>query len=199
MKPQEKEAVSVQEIRNNPVEGEQKALRVQREGVLGWLSYIGYMCVVSWLIWTVSQITLRAYISFPFYEHNHRGILGVGLILSALTIWKSKYPLSQKTRIILVTFLGAFVIFVLPFCYALDYDYIEIVDIEISRIAFYSTAFLGWLYLIGWYLRYFYHKAKDGYKYVWLKVVLSTVLPFVPLLWCAGGIHEIDTGVRVFE
>jgi len=178
MKPQKKEAVSVQEIMDNPVAG-QRAQPVRREGILGWLSYIGYMCVVALV--AVESSMLRRYAFTSFYENKYivLGALGVGLLLSVLTIWKSRYSLSKRDRSLVsvqfvVFVIGTFLFFFLECGYRWKYSVGEVV---------YWGIYMLWVCLMEWYLRYFYCKAKDGYKYVWLKVVLSTVLPFVPQVW----------------
>ena len=227
MKPQDFEAVSVQEIRNNPVEGEQKALRVQREGVLGWLSYVGYMCVVAFpaLILSLLNVSsgysytldiddpriltgfdtglyIESYISFPFYSNQKISmfILATGIMLMGFSVWKSKYPMTRKSRIILTALLGVLMAIMLLFCYALDYEtvrYFGVISFEIGKFVFYSIIGFVWICLLGWYLRYFYYKAKDGYKFVWIKVLLFTLLPFISLLF--GTIETIETVETAYE
>lgn len=186
MKPKKKKAVSAQEIMNNPVNAGQRALRVQREGVLGWLSYVGYMCLVMPIVSAGYFKMHPRHVFAPFYENVYPtlGICCVGLLLSMLIIWKSRYPFFKRDRILISVQFALFVIGIFLTRFLLEgYRW----QSSVETLVEYGIPVL-WLYLIGWYLRYFYCKAKDGYRYVWLKVALSTVLPFVPLLL---GIREI--------
>ncbi len=189
MKPKKKETVSVQEIMNNPVDAGQKALRMQREGVLGWLSYVGYMCVVMPIVsagYFKMNSSYPRQVFAPFYENDYilLGFCCVGLLLYMLIIWKSRYPFSKRDRGLISVQFTMFMIGIFLTRFLLEgYRW----QSSVETLVEYGIPVL-WLYLIGWYLRYFYYKAKDGYRYVWLKVALSTVLPFVPLLL---GIREI--------
>lgn len=186
MKPKKKKAVSAQEIMNNPVNAGQRALRVQREGVLGWLSYVGYMCLVMPMVFAGYFKMQPMHVFAPFYENRYIfwGICCAGLLLSMLIIWKSRYPFFKRDRILISVQFALFVIGIFLTRFLLEgYRW----QSSVETLVEYGIPVL-WLYLIGWYLRYFYYKAKDGYRYVWLKVALSTVLPFVPLLL---GIREI--------
>ncbi|MBR5130671.1 MAG: hypothetical protein IKV03_05555 [Alphaproteobacteria bacterium] len=48
-----------------------------------------------------------------------------------------------------------------------------------AKISIYAFTFI---YVIGCYLYLFYKKSKDGYKRIWLKVFLFTILPLLSLL-----------------
>ncbi len=199
MKPKKKETVSVQEIMNNPVDAGQKALHVRREGVLGWLSYVGYMCLVAFpvavLAYRVYEYVLKGAIDvkLPLYdsETSLLGFFGVGLLLSILTIWKSKYPLSKKARIRSFALFCAFTICValcLGIRLVLSFQGDEPFTWEAAVFPFLamlpaSSILSVYVCLICWYLRYFHCKAKDGYQHVWLKVLLCTLIPFTPLFW----------------
>ena len=42
---------------------------------------------------------------------------------------------------------------------------------------------LSYVFFMMWYIRFFYHKIKDGYRFVWLKVLVAILIACIPCLF----------------
>lgn len=171
MKPKQKEQINVQTILDNPVASTQKALHIPKEGILGWLSYAGWtLTIIFPLVLMIYQSpTMYSYIEkfktsydfyFPFHNYIVHGVLiGIGILFTLITMWKSKFPISPKTKIFLF--------------------FVSILYIEspLHPLLFFDVV---WFFLFCWYIQYFYKKSKNGYRYVWLKVLLFTLIGLLP-------------------
>lgn len=176
MAPQKRKKANVQEILKNPVNSKQPLLRLKKEGILGWLSYLGY--VFSVIFWFVSFVCEYAgIVSFPLYSFTLVNIICVsfGLILTAITIWKSPYNLSRKTKVTL--FKIAIILTLLLEILACSFEW------EMLPFNILLGLTILWLFLLFWYIHYFYCKSKDGYRKVWVKVIISSLFPFLLLLY----------------
>ena len=179
MAPQKRKKANVQEILKNPVNSKQPLLRLKKEGIWGWLSYLGYIFSVVFVpLWIINSFcTYAGILNFPLYSFHIINIVCIsfGLILTGITIWKSPYNLSKKAKIILFENIVIFSLLLEFLAY----------DLEWEMLPF--NILLGltilWLFLLFWYMHYFYKKSKDGYHRVWLKVILFTIIPILPLLW----------------
>ena len=104
-------------------------------------------------------------------------------------LWYVKFPA-------LLPLIGIILMFILPWI-----SFYKQVDIKLKLLPFfiifsgiisaifvdigvlkYVLIFLTTVGLI-WYLHYFYKKSKSGYRCIFFKIVLSLILPFLPLLY----------------
>ena len=275
-----------------------------------WLSYMGWMCV---LFPITARLTVRyapdgyhweyddravfvaACFENDYYILDNRYIWGItfiiGLVLSGITLWKSRYPMSLRTKIgffsvSLLTGIGsaigwfvsvkgmgltdqwldtlneieplwvciglgffltlvwvlflmwyfrffsymanicvvgistAFLWFAFP-AFSVLTRYIEHRNYDLELVGYlpghsvrpelqvnfgeFLAGFLGVMigcFLILWYLRFFYHKAKDGYRVVWLKALIFILLPCALLLFHEDKLREcnfVDLGEVHFD
>jgi len=185
MAPPERKTANVQEILKNPVQSNQKPLLKQKEGIWGWLSYIGWALTIVFplivFLCNLFYFSSSLNLAFPLLDSGiiNLIIIFVGVIITAVNIWKSKYPLSNKCRKIILS-----MFFIFTFL-------LELIAsgnlLELNIICF--TAWL-WSFLFFWYLHYFYRKSKDGYRKVWVKVILFTVIPILPLSYFVEDYYE---------
>ncbi|MBE6446149.1 MAG: hypothetical protein E7021_01930 [Alphaproteobacteria bacterium] len=185
MAPPERKTANVQEILKNPVQSNQKPLFKQKEGIWGWLSYIGWALTIVFplivFLCNLFYFSSSLNLAFPLLDSGiiNLIIIFVGVIITAVNIWKSKYPLSNKCRKIILS-----MFFIFTFL-------LELIAsgnlLELNIICF--TAWL-WSFLFFWYLHYFYRKSKDGYRKVWVKVILFTVIPILPLSYFVEDYYE---------
>ena len=176
MAPQKRKKANVQEILNNPVNSNQKPLFKQKEGIWGWLSYIGWALTIIFplivFLYNLFRYSYYLNLDFPLFDFGiiNLIIISLGIIITIVNIWKSKYPLSNKCRKII---LSIFVVLTVI---------LELIApdnlLELNMIWFISWL---WCFLLFWYLHYFYKKSKDAYRKVWVKVILFTVIPMLPL------------------
>ena len=251
-----------------------------------WLSYMGWMCVlfpitaclaVRYAPWIFGYYDYAyAYDYYYYYILDNRYIWGItfiiGLVLSGITLWKSRYPMIPRTKIgffsvSLLTGIGsaigwfvsvkgmglveqwldkmneleplwiyislgfflaliwilflmwylrffshvvnislvgvstAFLWFAFP-TFSVLTRYIERRNYDLEMVVYlpghsvltelqvnfgeFLMVFLGVVlgcFFILWYLRFFYHKAKDGVRFVWLKALIFMLLPCALLLF----------------
>ena len=131
-----------------------------------------------------------SYIGCPFIVFSLIGILKIsgshahgsdslgflflmGLVLTIPVMLKSKYPISLSTKTILFLFFAVATTMFELYTYAPEDSGVHCLC-ELSATSKNYLWFIGWFCFFSflWYLRYFYKKAKDGYRYVWLKVIL---------------------------
>ena len=145
----------------------------KKEGVFGWMSYIGCSFIVFSLIGILKISGSHAHGS------DSLGFLFLmGLVLTIPVMLKSKYPISLSTKTILFLFFAVATTMFELYIYApedsggLSQGFHCLC--EFTETYKNSLWFIGWFCFFSflWYLRYFYKKAKDGYRYVWLKVIL---------------------------
>ncbi|MBE6446215.1 MAG: hypothetical protein E7021_02270 [Alphaproteobacteria bacterium] len=151
----------------------QKISLPKKEGVFGWMSYIGCPFTVFGLMVILNILKSHA--------HGSSGLeflILMGLALTIPVMLKSKYHISLSSKTILsLLFIVATIIFEL-FIYAPEDSGGLSQGVhclcELSATSKNRLWFIGWFCFFSflWYLRYFYKKAKDGYRYVWLKVIL---------------------------
>lgn len=149
----------------------QKISLPKKEGIFGWMSYIGCPFIVFSLIGILKISGSHAHGS------DSLGFLFLmGLALTIPVMLKSKYPISLSTKTILsLLFIVATIIFELSIYAPEDpSNFLAHCGCEFTEIYKNILWFIGWFCFFSflWYLRYFYKKAKDGYRYVWLKAIL---------------------------
>lgn len=188
MAPQKRKKINVQKILKNPVQSNQKPLFMQKEGIWGWLSYIGWALTIVFplIVFLYSLFRYSSYLNlaFPLLDFGIIDliVISLGIIITAVNIWKSKYPLPNKCRKII---LSIFVVLTIA---------LELIApdrlLELNMIWF--IAWL-WVFLFFWYLHYFYKKSKNGYRKVWLKVILFTIIPMLPLSYFVEDYGPVET------
>jgi hypothetical protein len=165
--------INMKEINNMQKNKKQKISLPKKEGVFGWMSYIGCSFIVFSLIVILDILKSQA--------HGSSGLeflILMGLALTIPVMLKSKYHISLSSKTILsLLFIVATIIFELSIYAPKDTgDLSQGVHClcEFSATSKNYLWFIGWFCFFSflWYLRYFYKKAKDGYRYVWLKVIL---------------------------
>lgn len=171
MTPQKRKKANVQEILKNPVQSNQKPLFKQKEGIWGWLSYIGWALTIVFPLIVFLYNLMSYYSSFDFLFLEswtvNLMVMLLGILITTVNIWKSKYPLSNKCRNVVSLTFGLMIFFEFIFSpsnYNLMYFFLWL-----------------WSFLFFWYLHYFYRKSKDAYRKVWLKVILFTIIPMLSL------------------
>lgn len=159
----------------------QKISLPKKEGIFGWMSYIGCPFIVF------SLITILTISGSHAHGSDSLGFLFLmGLVLTIPLMLKSKYPISLSTKTILsLLFIVATIIFELSIYAPEDSGGLSQgfhCLCEFTETYKNILWFIGWFCFFSflWYLRYFYKKSKDGYRYVWLKVILFfLVLPIL--------------------
>ena len=100
------------------------------------------------------------------------------ILLIAIEMIKSPYPMKPKTRkILLCIFAGIYATFLWLIFKQHGEFFRNLRELCIPILA------VLYLFLICWHLHYFYCKSKDGYRKVWFKVILFILIPFLALLF----------------
>ncbi|MBR6412160.1 MAG: hypothetical protein IKS41_03240 [Alphaproteobacteria bacterium] len=195
MTPPKRKQANVKDILKNPVSSQQPPLRFRREGLLGWLSYLGFSLLVvaplgKFIADMISYISRRSMrtIEFPFYEQLGPSVtilFLIGFILTLIIIKKSRYAFPN---IIPRIYGGILCIsFVLLGYYYADMEMIALP----SAVILVST----WMLFGIFYFHYFYRKSKDGYYLVWIKVLLFSFIPFLPLFFYTKEVADPIAGM----
>ena len=165
----------------------QKISLPKKEGGFGWMSYIGCSFIVFSLMVILDILKSHA--------HGSSGLeflILMGLALTIPVMLKSKYHISLSSKTILsLLFIVATIIFELSIYAPED---------GVHCLCEFSATFKNYLWFIGWfcffsflwYLRYFYKKAKDGYRYVWLKAILFFLVLYILLFVFLNSTNELD-------
>jgi len=161
-----------------------------QEGIFGWLYYLSFAFIFTFPILghifdklCAVDPYYKGYVTvyeFPIYGLNQSlfppPILLLpcfGVILMLILPWISFYKLtSKKITLLLKLFpilliLSAFILF----------------NLHHLRIIFLLLSIFISITCFAWYLYYFYKRSKSGYRYVFLKVILFLIIPFLPLLY----------------
>ena len=161
----------------------------KKEGILGWLSYLGCQFIVFSLIGILKISGSHA--------HGSDGLgflFLMGLVLTIPLMLKSKYPISLSTKTILFLFFAvATIIFELSIYAPEDpSNFLAHCGCEFTEIYKNILWFIGWFCFFSflWYLHYFYKKAKDGYQWVLLKIILFTLISLLLLIYHQRSINE---------
>lgn len=217
---------------DNPVKSNQKPLRVQKEGWLDWLSYVGFG--LSFTIFLLFIFLILPVHSNIFNEDPLASLLQnflpdslifgylcaekiflflircsfaipLSLIITSICAWKSNYPISERMKkFLLFAFLLSIILSVITTYWNINFDLGSYNIIENNVIVFFNyccTQFC-YLYLLGlfWYIHYFYKKSQDGYRKVWLKVILFTLIPLLSIFAaCIYIVTQMITIVRYDE
>lgn len=148
----------------------------KKEGILGWLSYLGCQFIVFSLIGILKISGSHA--------HGSDGLgflFLMGLVLTIPLMLKSKYPISLSTKTILFLFFVIATTMFELYIYAPEDTsglYLAHPICEFTETYKNILWFNGWFCFFSflWYLRYFYKKSKDGYQWVLLKIILFTLI-----------------------
>ncbi|MDY6407542.1 MAG: hypothetical protein SPL08_02400 [Pseudomonadota bacterium] len=199
MTPPKRKQANIKQILKNPIQSKQPPLKFKKEGFWGWLSYIGFSLLVivplaklvANLISFYTAVDGSAFIKFPFYERGIfiPSIILIGFILTLVIMKKSPYHFSKLITNFFVAILFALFIFEVYFFND------QTVDILILFVSFSTT----WLAFTVWYIHFFIKKSKDGYRWVWLKVLLFSLIPVIPLFFYAKGFifHSTEMGTEM--
>ena len=179
MTPQKRQKANVKKILDNPVQSKaQEILRPKKEGFFGWLSYLGWSlwCVFPLVLFVPTEIDtfLSEYEVWNTLLDNYPLFIlssfGIGFALTLITMIRNKHLHSK------------WILFVL-FALTVIGNSIMLMTIDSPLfMAIIITVIIFWIYSLCWYPYYFYKKSKEGYRYVWLKVLLFTFLPFLSFI-----------------
>lgn len=183
----------------------QKNIIPQKEGILSYLSYLGCSLTV---IFSFVLIYYFGKSPYNFIKTSYLLSFFIGLILTIITMVKSKYPISAKIKkILLIVFVLSTLIFELISFWILTYEdscnnslcYLAHISPEGGFIFKNIAWFIGWIFLFsfGWYNHYFYKKAKDGYQWVLLKIILFTLISLL-LIYHQRSINEYGSIFEVY-
>ena len=183
MTPQKRQKANVKKILDNPVQSKaQEILRPKKEGFFGWLSYLGwslmFFLIGTWIILLFLH-TSNYYVVMPDWFPSPLTIIFIGSILTLITMIKNKHLHAKGVLFALfaLTVIGSSIMLMLIKMKIPDLSEVAILDITTG---FAYTIFC--FYSLCWYPYYFYKKSKEGYRYVWLKVLLFTFLPFLSFI-----------------
>ena len=192
MTPPKRQKANVKKILDNPVQSKaQEILRPKKEGFFGWLSYLGWSLMVFPMGNAIIEYFLGVigkYISFPWSDSDSVILLIClfnGLILTLITMIKHKHLPSKFTLISLFA-LAVIGEVIMPMTYTTHSGTSVLFSVIIVPLIIF------WIYSLCWYLYYFYKKSKEGYRYVWLKVLLFTFLPFLSFIGAEVGDLSFD-------
>ena len=162
----------------------QKISLPKKEGIFGWMSYIGCPFIVFGCF---SDTT-----SFHFTTL-------IGLILTIITMVKSKYPISLSTKTILFLFFAVATTMFELYIYEPEITfggqtYYHLCGASITQHSWFYSWFCFFSFL--WYLRYFYKKTKDGYRYVWLKAILFFLVLYILLFVFLNSTNDAGLGME---
>ena len=102
MAPQKRKQANVKSILKNPVQSEQSPLKFKKEGILGWLSYLGFsLTIVMTFASTLSQVIKyvsreEMVINFPFYDNWSVMAFLLGFLLTLGVAKESPYQFPKK-------------------------------------------------------------------------------------------------------
>lgn len=189
MTPQKRQKANVKKILDNPVQSKaQELLRPKKEGFFGWLSYLGWSLMVFPMGNAIIEYFLkviRLYIDTPDWFPEPLTIIFIGSILTLITMIRYKYLPSKF--VLFSWFILAEIVTTVGFMTTLERN------VLFENVLLAETTYLFfWTYSLCWYLYYFYKKSKEGYRYVWLKVLLFTFLPFLSFIGAEVGDRSFD-------
>lgn len=174
MTPPKRQKANVKKILDNPMQSKaQEILRPKKEGFFGWLSYLGWSLMFFPMGHTIIELILHKpyhYVAMPDWLPSPITIFFIGLIPTLITMIRHKHLHSK------------WILFVL-FALTVIGNSIILMTIDPPLFgAIMITVIIFWTYSLCWYLYYFYKKSKEGYRYVWLKVLLFTFLPVLSFI-----------------
>ena len=174
MTPQKRQKANVKKILDNPVQSKaQEVLRPKKEGFFGLLSYLGW----SLMVFPIWELIIRLFLHIPYHYvampdwlPSPITIFFIGLNPTLITMIRHKHLHSKWILFVLfaLTVIGNFIM-------------LMIINTPLFE-AIIITVIIFWIYSLCWYLYYFYKKSKEGYRYVWLKVLLFTFLPVLSFI-----------------
>lgn len=154
----------------------------KHEGLWGWLSYVGWMCLMSPMIFLIVCDVVEAYERLWGGKHYifYWPIVPlypvlIGLALSCIILKKSHYSMCLCTKIGFFSVLA--LLGIIGFGASWNTGEFDI----LSGLAMLLS--LSYVFFMMWYIRFFYHKIKDGYRFVWLKVLVAILIACIPCLF----------------
>lgn len=182
MKRHNEQTVSETKSRKPVAPAPEKPNAHKYEGLWGWLSYVGWMCLMSPMIFLIVCDVVEAYERLWGGKHYifYWPIIPlypvlIGLALSCIILKKSHYSMCLCTKIGFFSVLALLGIVGSGSAWNTgEFDILSGLAMLLS---------LSCVFFMMWYIRFFYHKIKDGYRFVWLKVLVAILIACIPCLF----------------